>query len=312
MNIQASTNDAIAAGCVLHDGQSFVAICRRCGSYMCAECTSEGQYALCPPCRERTHTSAFPFSRTAFVWGDLIRHAFRAYRKNLAAVTLALLALTVPLIAFNLASLVLTERSDSAVTSLLLLFAGSVVQAIVQAFLTLSALTIVLQVAQGHPVNLGEAMARGRRIVAFFLLGLAINVIVMGGMLVALAPFLIVSLLSDSFLLASLLAGLLATFGVAALGYLLLGTLFGYFELVLEPRLGALDALRNSWQIARAARGPILFGLFLEVILAFLGLLLCGVGALFTLGLGFVLFATLYLTLRNGTPNLRRAQASPP
>jgi hypothetical protein len=128
-------------------------------------------------------------------------------------------------------------------------------------------------------------------------------VALLAGLMVTLLPaFAALFLIPD----ASDLALKALPFAVPILGfgfaYLALGVAFAGIELVAQPDVGAIDGIRHSWAIARAQRMVILWGFMVAALAVGLGFMLCGVGAVFGAGYACVLYATLYLTLRNGAP----------
>lgn len=274
---------------------------------MCAECTRDGAHSVCPSCRQRTQTTDFPFQRSAFRWGDLFGHSVRAYGKNIASVTLALLILVGPSVLLNILAMGIEfVAADVPLLGGLLLIAMGLAQFATQAFCTLLTFGLVLQVAEGRSPDLSRAIPSWGRLVAFFVLGLLVYALTVVTAAVAFGPILVAAYFSSGppGFAALILGALFGGLGFVVFLYVMLGAVFAHFELAYAPDLGALDAFRNSWQIARSARKPILFGLMLQSALAFAGFLLCGIGVLFTFGLSLVFFATEYLTLRNGTPNL--------
>jgi hypothetical protein len=101
----------------------------------------------------------------------------------------------------------------------------------------------------------------------------------------------------DGALIAGVVAGVPASI---AFVYVLMGIMFGNAELVHDPKVGALAALKSSWRMAAGHRWAMLgcWVVFAGVMLA--GLLACLVGIIFAIGFASVMFASLFLALKNG------------
>ena len=82
--------------------------------------------------------------------------------------------------------------------------------------------------------------------------------------------------------------------------YIVAGLAFMQVELAFNDDAGPLEAIRISWGIARGKR-LVTIGVGLLSMFIYLGsLMLCGIGVLFGGPLAMLLFAALYLALRNG------------
>jgi hypothetical protein len=82
--------------------------------------------------------------------------------------------------------------------------------------------------------------------------------------------------------------------------YLFIPAYFASLELVLSDRIGPIDALRNCYAVVRGRR-LIAFGVLIAMgVLALLGMLACCVGFLPAFAFSMLLYAGLYLSLRNG------------
>jgi hypothetical protein len=184
------------------------------------------------------------------------------------------------------------------------LWAGlSLVHLLAICVLTLGVLKISLRVARGEPAELSLLWSSVPRVGAFLLVGAAMGAALFGVELLLLAVFGLgfSSLDSGDWTLGTLLIGVaLGLLGLAASAYVSLGLVFAGLELVDNPETSVLAALKNAWRIARGERLTLGFGLFLISLLIGAGLIMCGVGVIFTLGYASVLFAALYLALRNG------------
>ncbi len=302
---QAPGNIAQGARCALHHGQPFTAVCQRCGMYMCQTCTEGGKFMVCASCRERTGLGSFPLRRDAFTWGQLLGFAWDVYKRNWALLLVAVIVMMAVNGVFQGLSTVLQfaliDRFE-----LMLLLQGLLVlpQMVVSSLLTLGMMSIGVQVARGEPASLGLLFAGWPKIGAFML-----QVLVIMAALIPLGILCMVPLLLSLFGMASsdlgfVIGALPVLLGIVAFAYVAFGFAFGGFELVAQPGVGAIDALRNAWNIARSQRLSLLLGGILGMGAIFVGLLACFVGVFVTYGFALVLFATVYLTLRNGAEGL--------
>jgi uncharacterized membrane protein len=98
----------------------------------------------------------------------------------------------------------------------------------------------------------------------------------------------------------------LGPFGIAMLValpayvYVVAGLAFMQIELAFNDDAGPVEAIGVSWRIAKGKR-LVTIGVGLISILIYLGsMMLCGIGVLFGGPLAMLLFAALYLALRNG------------
>jgi hypothetical protein len=314
----------IADGCTLHGGEPFTAICRQCGTYMCKRCNEDGRFDACVNCRaqraaqvaEAQHAgTGFPFRRDGVAWGPFLRFCLDRYAQNFGVLTLAMIAcfgsffvLYVIGAAFSFVS---AGFGDSGFLWALL----SIAQIVLTSALTVGMLKISLEVVQSRPVEVSMLWSGMPRLGAFLLVTAAMGAAMLGVEgVIALVFGLGFSLLeTGDWTLGTLVLG--ALLALAAMGlsvYVSLGFVFACLEVVAEPTLGVLAALRNAWRIANGERLTVGFGLFLISLLMFAGMLMCGVGMVFTLGLSAVIFSALYLALRNGAPLLAGSAPSAP
>jgi hypothetical protein len=311
----------------LHGGEPFVAICRQCGTYMCKRCNDDGKFDKCARCREeqaavqpetQPHAAnatvdgaAFPFRRDGVAWGMFLRFCFERYTRNFGVLTLAMIVCLGAMFVLNLlGSGLMLLISDFDLGGLIWLVLP-LVQALVLSLLTLGVLQISLRVAQNQPAELALLWAGMPRLGAFLLVAGAMGAALLGIELVLLAVFGLgfSSLDAGDWTLGTLVvSAVLGLVGFCASVYVALGLVFACLEIVAQPELSVRQALRNAWRIAAGERLTLGFGIFLINLALFAGLLMCGVGIVFTLGFASVLFAALYLALRNGAP----VEAAPP
>jgi hypothetical protein len=302
---QAPGSTAQGARCALHYGQPFTAVCQRCGTYMCQTCTEAGKFNVCPSCRSRTGLGSFPLRRDGFTWGQLMGFAWDVYKRNWALLLVAVIITMVVNGVFQGLSMVaqfaFMDRLDLMLMSQAILILP---QMLVSSLLTLGMMSIGVRIARGEPASLGLLFSAWPKIGPFLL-----QVLIIMAALLPIGALCMVPLLFSIFGVASsdvsfAIGALPVLLGVAAFVYVAFGFSFGGFELVAQPNIGAVDALRNSWHIARSQRLALVLGGIIGLGAIFLGLFACFVGVFLSYGYAIVLFATIYLTLRNGAEGL--------
>jgi hypothetical protein len=293
-----------------------VAICRRCGTYMCSRCVDAAGSAheqdpaasgepvpQCQACRARAGGDGVALlRRDRIVWGELLGFSFELYKRHFAQVTLAVLVVLAPFVLGHAVSLPLSALfEDDFVLAIALSLLLWIAQMLAQAAATLSALDVCVRLARGEAEVRLSLRAGLSRLGPLLLQYLIVNFALMFAALLAAAPVIAVFALSDEPALPTLgMAALVAFCGAGFVAYTALGFSFASLELVAQPRLDAFDAIRNAWAIARGERLTIFVGLVLVGLLLLAGALFCLVGLLFTLGYAAVLFSVLYVALRNG------------
>jgi hypothetical protein len=275
---------------------------------MCETCTEHGKYDTCEGCRTRAGLGAFPFRRDRFTWGALLSHAFGVYKRNFAVLIAAtLIAVAAVMLLQGLTFVVAAALAGEPLIMALLQAILVVPQVIVQGMTTLGVLDISVRVARGEPANVSMLLGSWRKLGKFLLQNLLVYAAMFPAMLVFAIPALaVVFLMAESPALAIGIAALttpLVFFGVVYIG---LGLAFASMEIVARDDVGAIEGIKNSWAIVRSQRLAVLLGLILCALACFAGLLACGVGIIFALGFASVLYATVYLTLRNGAEELAR------
>jgi hypothetical protein len=270
---------------------------------MCSRCNEAGRWQQCAACRAQPATApGYALSRQRILWGELLGISLRIYRQNFGLVSVAVLLTAAPLLIGQLASsaLQLLWSDDFGLVIGLSLLIG-IAQLLAQALAWLGLLGIGVRLARGEPAELSMLLSGLPRLGALLLQGAAIQFALMFAAGCAFAPVVAVFALSDEPALSTVgLAGLVAALGTGAVIYVALGFAFASFELAAQPGVGPFAAIGNAWAIARGERLTIAFGLLLAFGLALLGMLVCFVGLIFTLGYATLLLAVLYVALRNG------------
>src|SRR5688572_28274214 len=79
------------ARCAVHTVSEALAVCTRCGNYMCGACSLSGRSAQCDTCRERAGGSAFPFSRERWQFAELFDYCWARFKAEWLTLSLAAL-----------------------------------------------------------------------------------------------------------------------------------------------------------------------------------------------------------------------------
>jgi hypothetical protein len=313
---EAQTPGGVSGGarCALHFGQPFTSVCKRCGTYMCQVCTEGGKFPVCPGCRARTGHGSFVLRRESLRWGELLRFSWGVYLKNWLVLTGAAFVALFGVFILQGASFALQGLLVDQMALMLTLQAALVIpQILLQGLLTLGMLSLAVHAARGEPVRLGMLVTPWRKLPGFALQVLAIvaaNLPVMA--LLTVPAFALTFLWGPDPSMAVFGASLLCLpLGLFAFLYLGLGVAFSSLELVAQPEMDGLNGLRNAWSIARSERLAIFLGLLICGGLVWSGLVVCVAPVFPAYALACVIFASLYLTLRNGADSLVSSPVAP-
>lgn len=299
MDSQGQPPSPLTAQCQVHAGQPFTAVCQRCGTYMCAVCSEGGRHTLCAPCRERAGLGEFPFRRDAYTLGALFEFGWKAYKRSWGVLTGAtaifmviVIAISVP---FTVAQMLIGDMTGAGIALQLVSF---VVQSLVQGLLSLGLFLMSLKAARGVKPELGDLFQGTRRFGTWVAQALIIGALttpvlgMFGGAVWMLG--------SDGWMV-SVGLGLLL---VPVFIYVFLGFAFGAMEIIAQPSVSAVGALRNSWAIVSGKRLELLLLGIAAFVLYMAGIIACFVGILFTMSYASVVFAAYYLAVRNGASGL--------
>lgn len=280
---------------------------------MCPQCVeaaaARGQDATasppqCEACSPRRAAGTVALRRDRIVWGELLGFAFALYKRHFVQVTTAMLLALSPFALAQAASYALSSLfgGDDFLLAIALSLLLGVAQLLAQAVTMLSALDLCLRLARGQTGASVSLRAGLSRLGPLLLQYLMVNFALAFASLCAAAPVIAVFAFSGGDPPFSTLgiAALVALCGAAFVFYTMLGFSFAPFELMAQPRLDALAALRNAWAIARGERLTIFVGMAIATLLALAGVASCFVGLIFTLGYALLVLGVLYTALRNG------------
>jgi hypothetical protein len=296
---QGPSPSPLTAQCQVHVGQPFTAVCQRCGTYMCSVCSEGGRHALCAACRDRAGVGVFPFRRDAYTLGALFDFAWKAYKRSWGVITggtaifmIIVIGISVP---FSIAGTLLGTTTSSGI---LLQLVSFVVQSLVQGLLSLGLFQMSLKAARGETPELADLFAGSRRFGTWVAQALILGAVI--------TP--IIALLGGAaWMLGTENWTISAGIGVLLLPvwiYVFMGFAFGALEIMAQPSVTAVGALRNSWAIASGKRLEMLLLVIAAFILYVAGFVACLVGVLFTMSYASVVFAAYYLAVRNGASGL--------
>ncbi len=282
---------------------------------MCRRCSEDGQFDACSDCRNASRRElapapaatpgSFPFRRDGVEWGRFLRYCFGVYTKNFGLLTLTMITCFGAVLALELIGTLLIAAVSNSAAEGILWTVVPLVHLVAVVMMMVGVLQIALRVSRNEPASLALLWSGLPRLGAFLLVIAATAVAMFGLQVLMFLVFGVgfASLDASSWTLGTLLVAILLGIVVlAASTYVSLGLTFACLEVVAQPGIPVWKALKNAWSIARGERLTLGFGLFLIWLLLCGGLLMCGVGAIFTLGYALVLFASLYLALRNGAP----------
>ena len=294
------------AGRAFHPKAAARAVCDWCGAFMCDACTEGGQKRLCSTCRARSGAAAFPLRRDAWRLDALFGIAWRAFTRGGLQIVVALLVLVGTYVALSYVPLLIrpfVARNPAVFLGGLIAWTG--VDMVIVTGLWLGLMDMTFDALDGQPVRLGTL---------FWHLGktgrlLLLLLVILGATLLPTLAFqelasLAVSIGTHLGTHARIALVGLAGGGLVALAgsiWLLLALTFALLELALDDDVGAIEAMRRSFVLARGKRWAILGVGLLAGLVGMAGMLLCGIGMLASLPLAYLVMSALFLTLRNGS-----------
>ena len=299
------------ARCAEHPELPAHAVCARCGNFMCATCSQQGRAEHCTQCRGRSGASSFPFSRDRFSLEDLIRYSWDRFKVQWLLLSLSSLVFLAVIYgiafagSFTAMFMVSTMAPDPAQAIAFTWIVQGVIQVaqtVVQMWLQLGFFALILDVLQGRDAEIGVVFSRlGRMPAAIVQILVIYAVIIVAAAPIAAVVYVVSGADMDRMLMLGLAAGAVI---LIPLSYVLLGMAFAMIELVHNPTIGAMAAIRASFDIVRGRRWIVLGTALVSGIVMFAGMLACCVGFIPSMALGSMIFASLYLSLRTPTPRV--------
>lgn len=302
-----------SARCAAHPMQAAAATCERCGNYMCVECNEGGQVSSCPPCRQRTGASAFPFNRANFDLGQVLSFSVDRFKEQWVPLSLAaliILGTSMIVSGVNQGIQMATMGGVSAagadpMAALagmgVVSFAISICGMILQLWLQLGLHSICLKTLQGFEADLADLFRQGPRLLAAVA---QIALIYLALIPVFGIPAAIVFGIGAGFesmgVAAAIAGGIFVILFLPIAVYVGLGLFGMQIELVGDPSAGPIEAMKRSWAIASGYRLNIFLYMLVASVLMFAGILACCVGLIPAMGLMTLMLNAVYLALRTG------------
>jgi hypothetical protein len=308
--------------CAIHPDRTARVTCRRCGNFMCDECSLGGSETLCPRCQQLQGAGAFPFDRNNVTFGELLNHAMRLFGQEWVMLSVAVLVVLMIGFAASFVSNIfqgigtaLAGDSSTAkvvVTGVGALF-GTALSVVVQGAVQLGLYRVCFDVLQGRKADVARLFTQisklGRYIVQMLVVGLAFGlpmVIYFGLAFLVAAKAGGVPLnpsewghgdFGPPFFIVLSVATLVAIPVIVWFG---LPISFASMELVYGD-CGAVEALRRAFQIVKGFRLWLLGYAFLGGIAVVIGYLLCCLPGVAVTALLNLVMAGLYVAVRNGS-----------
>ncbi len=307
------------ARCALHPEEWASGTCERCGNFMCGLCSESGTQSLCPTCRERTGSVAFPLRRDTWTFSALWDYCWAAFQKDWLNLSLAALIVAACSGAAQFFGTILTmvgQFADSIPILILTYILSFAVQYFVQGIVTLGMLRLCFDVLDGKGVELARLFSQIHKAGRYLLSMLIIAGVFVVPFLLALTVAVVAGAVAAGISLSELSAGeevlreggpvMLTVVSLTLTALLVPAIYFGLPLVLLQAELAfgdepALGALRNCYVLAREHRLG-LFGVSVaETGIVFVGLLACCIGVIPAAALTQLLTAGLYLSLRQGS-----------
>jgi hypothetical protein len=298
----------VGARCAVHAETEALAVCVRCGNYMCAACSQSGRSGQCNACVERAGGTRFPFSRDRWRFSAVVEYCwtrFKAEWLTLSLGALIFLALIYGLAMVGVVASVAfmrtaaeTADADHGLPTLGIRIAVQALQVLAQLWLQLGLFALALDTLEGRSPRLSTLFTRIDRFPAALLQLL----IIYAALLVFLVPVgLTYVLVPDETGTRELaMLGVAVVLAIPAF-YLAIGCGFGMLELVHNPSASAVEALRTSFCLVHGHRLIVVgTGLFAAVVVI-AGAIACCVGIVPALALGTLIIGGVFLALKTPT-----------
>lgn len=288
------------AACAVHTTIPAVAICSRCGNYICDGCRGLGREDVCDACE--VVVGSFPLTRAGFDVSQALSYSWTRYKAEWVLPTLLSLAFFVASgITSFVADLASTELAspDSVAPALI---AASLVQLVGSLFqgVVLSGTMRVAVVALQGQIPTMEHVAQGMRH-SGTVLALQVFYFAVGN-----AVGLPLGMAFESGAVSATDTGLVCALGVGGLlllpvsVYVALGIQNIGVETMIDPDASMMDALSRSWTVADGARGDLFIAGLVGSLVVIGGLVACCVGLIPAVGVTMYLTTATYLALRAG------------
>jgi len=310
-----------SAQCAQHPERQALAVCQRCGSFMCSDCRQAGPGDLCPACVSRTEgtVAGFPFSRHAWDFGSVMNYAWEAFQRQWLPLSLAGFIFMVVTYSVSFAMQlvqnvaapgeeVFANFDETKIATLAVFFAfsvaGGMVQGVIQGILQMGLVRMCATALTGGTVSVGQLFGQlekfGKLVIQMFLvfalfaLPTLLYAAAVAGVIYGLGGF-------DRPEVALAIGGAATLLVMGPLLYFSIPLSFMNIELAMNDSATPMQCLRNCFAIAKDHRlWIVVFGLVVGLVVM-VGMAACCVGIFPALALGNMMLVGLYLTLRNGS-----------
>jgi hypothetical protein len=308
------------ARCALHPEQRAAGACERCGNFMCSTCSEGGTQNWCPTCRERTGHGTFPLRRDTWSFSALWDYCFESFKREWLMLSLAALVVMAITGGAQFVSSLLPAIgtvTESVPLTLFLQVLSFVVQTMVQGVMTLGLFRVCFDVLEGRRADVGRIFSQLHKVWRYVAASLTTMVLVGVPLVLIWGVLALIGLLASGVSPATFLNGeeafrqhgmLLVTIIFAALGVSLVPILYIALPLYLlqaeftfNDEVAPMTAIRNCFTLAQGQRWSILGVALVMVLVLIVGMLACCISLLPAMGLGHLLIAGLYLSLRQGS-----------
>lgn len=272
------------------------------------------------PAAQSNGPTTFSLDRNSVTFGGLVSVASDAWRRDIGTWALAtLLALviglgipaTLEVVLDVMSALGPTDKSNTPARALVdgLGIGVQILQSLIGGVLTMGLWAMAFNGLHGKPAPIAALFSQIRKVLKYLLQQIALWVPL--ALIVAAAAALVVWIsvgtidldmpIDEAWVLVGPPLWWFAVCSSPVLIYVFLGVAFAVNELTFDDRIGPVDAIVRSWQIARGKRWLILGILIIAGVISSASVLLCGVGILFGAPFATLLVGGLYLALREGT-----------
>jgi hypothetical protein len=312
---------ASSAVCALHPLEPASGVCARCGNFVCGACTEGGTQVMCPRCRAFAAVG-FPLTRANFEFSRVWDHAWAAFTREWAMLSLAALILLMFGAASSLISTIMnrgilfvlglkTDPANPFTKAFFVEFGlnatlGTLINLLIQSVALFGFMRVLMDALIGRKVDLARMFSLLPRLPSFLALQLLVFALVqlplylviggIGGLVSRQVDFNSPeTLLSFSvFAAVAAIAVLVFVYSVITLPI----TFFAGPEL-LVGNCSPFEAIRRAWAMADGLRVGLLGYSIVFVAVLLAGFVLCCVGFIPALALGYALVLTLFLAARD-------------
>lgn len=258
-----------------------------------------GQHDVCPACRERLGIGQFPFSRDDWSVGGLLGYSWDRFVQQwgmLVLTTLVFFGVSGGVsFALTLVGTAFQSEPSAAVGFAVI---NQILQTVVNLALSLGFIAVTLDVLLGREVDFGRFIGAMRNLGKALVQYIVVLLVLWAPLAILVAvPLFAMEGSEDALLVVAIVVAVL----FIPMVYVGLGLVFMQYELVYDEACGPIEAIQRSWQVVRGHRLWVLLVSLLGGLIFLAGMLLCCVGMLASYPVFMLLFAGLYLALRNGS-----------